>query len=65
MPQGSALGPLLFSLSTTPVSLVIGKYKGIKSYFYADNTQVYVYLSQENSCAAFGQLNTYLDDVKE
>ena len=65
MPQGSVLGPLLFSLYTTPLSLVIGKHKVIKFHFYADDTQIYVHLSQKNSSAAFEQLNRCLDDVKE
>ena len=53
------------SLYTMPLSLVIGKYKGKKYNFYADDTQVYVHLSQENSSAAFEQLNRCLDNVKE
>ena len=65
LPQGSVLGPLLFSLYTMPVSFVTGKYKGIKHHFYTDDTQVYVHLSQKNSPAAFEQLNRCLDDVIE
>ena len=65
VPQGSVLGPLLFLLYTTPLSLVIGKYKGIKFDFYADDPQVYVHLSQKNSSAAFDHLNRCLDDIKE
>ena len=53
VPQGSVLGSLLFSLYTSLLSLVIGKYKGMKFHFYGDDTQVYVYLSQKNSSAAF------------
>ena len=65
VPKGSVLGPLLFSLYTAPLSLVIGKHKRIKFHFYADNTQVYVHLSQQNSSAAFEQLSRCRDDVKE
>ena len=50
------MGPLLFSLYTTPLRLVIGKYKGMKLQFYADDNQVYVHLSQKNSSAAFAQV---------
>ena len=65
VPQGSVLGPLLFSLYTTPLSLVIGNHKGVKFHFYADDTEVYIHLSQNNSSAAFENLNRCLDDIKE
>ena len=65
VPQGPVLGSLLFSLYTTPLSLVIGKHKRVKFYCYADDTQVYIHLSQKNSSAAFEKLNRCLDDIKE
>ena len=37
IPQVSVLGPLLFSLCTTPLSLIISKHKGKKFHFYADD----------------------------
>ena len=65
VPQGSVLGPLLFSLYTTPLNLIISKHKGIKFHFYAEDSQVYIHLSQKNASAAFEKLNRCLDDVKE
>ena len=65
VPQGSVLGPLLCSLYTTPLRLIISKHKGIKFHFYADDSQVYIHLSQKNASAAFDKLNRCLDDVKE
>ena len=47
------------------LSLIISKHKGIKFHFYADDSQVYVHLSQKNASAAFEKLNRCLDDVKE
>ena len=61
IPWGSVLGPLY----TKPLSLVIGKDKGIKFHFYTDNTQVYVHLSQKNMSGTFEHLYRCLYDVKE
>ena len=65
VPQGSVLGPLLFSLYTSPLSTLIGKHKGINFHFYANNTQLFVHLSDMNASAAFDKLNRCLQDVKE
>ena len=65
VPQGSVLGPLLFSLYTSPLSPLIGKHKGVKFHFYANDSQLYVHLSHMNTSAAFDKLNRCLQDVKE
>ena len=65
VPQGSVPGPLLFSLYTSPLSTLIGKHKGVKVHFYADDSQLYVHLSHMNASAAFDKLNRCLQDVKE
>ena len=57
VPQGSVLGPLLFSLYTSPLSNLIGKNKGVKFHFYAYDSQLYVHLSHMNASAAFDKLN--------
>ena len=40
-PQGSVLGPVMFTLYTTPLQRIMDRY-GIRYHKYADDTQVYV-----------------------
>ena len=47
VPQGSFLGPLLLSLYLLPFGSIVRKY-GIAFHLYADDSQIYMPLRQEN-----------------
>ena len=60
--QGSVLGPFLFCLSTTSISKIITTHD-VSHHMYADDTQVYIELSQSYIHKSISSLSDCLTDI--
>ena len=62
VPLGSVLGPLLFTLYTTPLAALLQS-SGLLHHMCADDTQLYISFSAKDSTLALSHLTTTLESV--
>ncbi len=62
VPQGSVLGPFLFCLYTTSISQISTTHDG-SHHMYADDTHVYIELSQSDTHKSISSLSDCLTDI--
>jgi hypothetical protein len=57
VPQGSVLGPILFSLYTSPIHSIVSQY-AVRQQQYADDTQLFISITSTNHSANIEQLQS-------
>ncbi len=63
VPQGSVLGPLAFTLYTSPVEDIVQSH-GVQSMFYADDSQLYLIMESSDRAAQLAKVEDCVREVK-
>jgi hypothetical protein len=63
LPQGSVLGPILFTIYTSPIASIAHSHH-VSLQQYADDTQLYIGLSPDNPSPAISTLTTCLSSLQ-
>ena len=64
VPQGSVIGPLLFTMYTSPLQNIIESY-GLSNMFYADDTQIYISCKPSDIVNLIPKVLKCINEVKE
>jgi hypothetical protein len=64
VPQGSMLGPLIFTMYITPLSNVINQFHPLKHCLYADDTQIFTSLTPQTAQSTLQILKNCLTSIQ-
>ena len=64
VPQGSVLGPVLFSLYMSPLSQIMIDH-GVRYMLYADDSQLYMSLDKDSSSTTITRLENCVSDIRQ